>query len=453
MAPVRVTVTVIFSLSLRLGLVRLATSLLVALLAYVLNRVLIVEYQVPAATVTFVFACQHLVTPLGLVAGYLSDRQASKGWRRTPFIWLGLGLCLLIFPLFPWWGERLAAAPADPVLFYFGVGLFLVFGAGTTISATAVNALLVDLIPEGQRGAALTLVWFLTLSGFIIGLSLFNQIFVWFKIQHLGWLFFLFALLAALVAYGSLRQVEGAAKPLRGSVSQGPALKQGWRQLSRASQGWLFFCFLAAAVFFLALQNFLLAPYGGAVLLLPVAATAKFGLYISYGTLAGMALALVLARSSRSGAPKPLLAAALGLGALAYNFFGLSGLTSLKGLGIVGLWLFGLAKGLFNTGISHLTMRLAHPAFGGVFMGCWNLVSGLALAAGEMAGGFFLVEAANYLGAVPLAYSVIFWLAAAGLLASLILLYFIDIRRYWQQVAPDQQLQQFQEEPKCNGRR
>lgn len=426
-------------LSLRLGLVRLATSLLVALLAYVLNRVLIVEYQVPAATVTFAFACQHLVTPLGLAAGYLSDRQVRRGRRRTPFIWLGLGLSLLVFPCFPWWGEKLAAAPSDPALLGLGVGLFLIFGSGTTVSATAVNALLVDQIPEAQRGAALTLVWFLTLSGFIIGLTLFNKIFTWFKIQQLNWLFLFFALLAALVVYASLAGVETASKPSILPVSQGRESTESWRRISRASQGWLFFSFLAAAVFFLAMQNFLLAPYGGEVLLLPVTATANFGLYISYGTLAGMALASGLIRSSRGANPKILLAAALGLGALAYNFFGLSGILPQERLGLAGLWLFGLAKGLFNTGISHLTMRLVHPAFSGLFMGGWNLVSGLALAAGEMAGGFFLERAEDYLGSVSLAYSAIFWFAGSGLLASLVLLYFLDIPKYWRQLTSDPQ--------------
>ncbi len=439
----------IHRLSLRLGLVRLATSLLVALLAYVLNRVLIVEYQVPAATVTFAFACQHLVTPLGLAAGYLSDRQVRKGWRRTPFIWLGLGLSLVVFPFFPWWGEKLAAAPADPVLLGLGVGLFLIFGSGTTISATAVNALLVDRIPEAQRGAALTLVWILTLSGFIIGLTLFNKIFIWFKIQQLSWLFLVFALLALLVVYGSLARVEMSSKPAALPISQNRESIRNWRQIGRASQSWLFFGFLAAAVFFLAIQSFLLAPYGGEVLLLPVAATANFGLYISYGTLAGMVLASGLVRSSQGANPKILLAAALGLGALAYNFFGLSGILPQERLGLAGLWLFGLAKGLFNTGISHLTMRLVHPAFGGLFMGCWNLVSGLALAAGEMAGGFFLERAEDYLGSVTLAYSAIFWFAGFGLLAGLVLLYFIDISKYWRQLTPDPQVDNWQEKPPC----
>ena len=72
-------------LVLKLGLVRFATSLLFILLANVLNRVLVVELLVPAALVTFSFAFQHVMTPVGLVTGYTSDTYALAGRHHDNF--------------------------------------------------------------------------------------------------------------------------------------------------------------------------------------------------------------------------------------------------------------------------------------------------------------------------------------------------------------------------------
>src|SRR4030042_4219717 len=168
---------IIHPLVLKLGLVRFATSFLVVLLMNVLNRVLIVDLLVPAALVTFSFAFQHVMTPVGLGTGYLSDAYPLGGRYRAPYIWGGMLLSVAVMPFFPSWAEALGAAPQNRLLLYEGVLLFSLFGIGTTVSATAVNALLVDRFPEPERGAALTQVWIMTLVGFIAGSVLISLLF------------------------------------------------------------------------------------------------------------------------------------------------------------------------------------------------------------------------------------------------------------------------------------
>ena len=74
-------------------------------------------------------------------------------------------------------------------------------------------------------------------------------------------------------------------------------------------------------------------------------------------------------------------------------------------------------------------MRLAHPAFSGVFMGLWNVISGLALAVGEMAGGFFLDLGVKHLGNFGAAYAMVFLAVGLGLLGCLVLLSFMNVER------------------------
>jgi hypothetical protein len=68
-------------------------------------------------------------------------------------------------------------------------------------------------------------------------------------------------------------------------------------------------------------------------------------------------------------------------------------------------------------------------------MGLWNLASGLALAAGEMTGGF-LIDRLFYLsGSNSGAYGWVFLLEGVGLLACLLFLAPVKLEKYRPQLA------------------
>jgi MFS transporter, BCD family, chlorophyll transporter len=422
-------------LVLKLGLVRFATSFLVVLLANVLNRVLIVDLMVPAALVTFSFAFQHVMTPVGLVTGYCSDNYAVRGRRRAPYIWGGMLLSVAVMPFFPSWALALGAHPHSRSLLYGGVLLFSLFGIGTTVSATAVNALLVDRIPERDRGDALTMVWILTLLGFIVGSALAGGMFPAYDPDKIQRLFTVVTLAVVAVtlwgAWGIEPPHQAGASPGHHQMALWPTLKF----LACNRQALAFFAFLGVSIFFLAIQSFLLTAYGGEVLALPVAETSRFGIYITYGILVGMVGVHLLVTARQNWGNKLVLVASLVLGAAA---FGLLSFTSFKPdptWGIYALCLLGLARGFYNVGLSHLTMSMAHPTFSGIFMGLWNLASGLALAAGEMTGGFLKERFAYLSGSEAGAYGWVFLLEGVGLLACLLFLVPLSLEKYRPQLA------------------
>jgi BCD family chlorophyll transporter-like MFS transporter len=426
---------VISRLVLKLGVVRFATSFLVVLLANVLNRVLIVDLTVPAALVTFSFAFQHVMTPVGVVTGYFSDTHPLRGRHRAPYIWGGMLLSVAVMPFFPAWALALGAQPHSRLLLYQGVLLFSLFGIGTTVSATAINALLVDRIPERDRGSALTMVWILTLLGFIVGSALAGFLFPAFEPGKIHRFFVIVTLIVVAVTLWGAWDIEppceGARDHLHGQMQLWPTVKF----LARNRQARAFFAFLGASIFFLAIQTFLLTAYGGEVLALPVAQTSRFGVYTTYGILVGMIGVHLLVSARQNWANKIVLVVSLVVGAAA---FGLLSFTSFKPnptWGIYALCLLGLARGFYNVGLSHLTMGMAHPTFSGIFMGLWNLASGLALAAGEMTGGFLKDRLAHLSGSEAGAYGWVFLIEGVGLLACLLFLVPLSLEKYRPQLA------------------
>jgi MFS family permease len=103
--------------------------------------------------------------------------------------------------------------------------------------------------------------------------------------------------------------------------------------------------------------------------------------------------------------------------------------------GIYALCFLGLARGFYNVGLSHLTMSMARPAFSGIFMGLWNLTSGLALAAGEMTGGFLKDRFFYLSGSAEGAYGWVFLFEGVGLLACLLFLAPLNLKKYQPQLA------------------
>jgi hypothetical protein len=91
-------------------------------------------------------------------------------------------------------------------------------------------------------------------------------------------------------------------------------------------------------------------------------------------------------------------------------------------------------------------MGMTHPLFSGIFMGLWNLMSGLALAAGEMTGGALKDRLTDLTGSVTGAYGWLFLLEGLGLFCCLVLL--LPLKRTTYQQALEKLLMENEGRPK-----
>jgi BCD family chlorophyll transporter-like MFS transporter len=75
---------------LRLSLFQVSVGMAAVMLLGTLNRVMIVELQVPAFLVAAMVALPVLIAPFRALLGFKSDTYKSAiGWKRIPYLWFG----------------------------------------------------------------------------------------------------------------------------------------------------------------------------------------------------------------------------------------------------------------------------------------------------------------------------------------------------------------------------
>lgn len=144
----------------RLLSVCLTAAVVNGLLAGPFVQVGIAQLGLPASVVAGWIAVVPLMAILRPWFGRLSDRRPLWGLHRSGYLWLALAATWLIMPLpllgllavgAHWW-----SIPADlRVVAALGeAGLLMVLGVANQALQTAMNALLLDLTPEAERGRA-----------------------------------------------------------------------------------------------------------------------------------------------------------------------------------------------------------------------------------------------------------------------------------------------------------
>src|SRR5215207_8262427 len=152
--------------NIRLGLLHVAVAISFVLINGVLNRVMIHDLQILASVVAVLVVLPYLLSPLQVWIGQYSDTHPILGYRRTPYITLGLLLCI----------GGAVATPHVALLManHFVLGLLLgllAFGAwgfGYNLAVVAYLSLASDMSTEHQRSRTIAVMWFMMIVSIII---------------------------------------------------------------------------------------------------------------------------------------------------------------------------------------------------------------------------------------------------------------------------------------------
>ena len=370
---------------LRLSLFQAAIGITLALLVGTLNRVMIVELGVPAWWVALSVALPLVFAPWRALIGYRSDTHPSAlGLRRLPYLWAGGllmfgGLAIMPFALLA------LAEPREGYLWAGRIGAalaFLLVGAGVQMTQTSGLALATDIAPEDKRPRVVALLYAMQLVGMVVGSACLGWLLRDFTPVRLIQVVQSSAVVVVALCLVSLWKQEARGQR-RGRRDPG-GFGHNWKRLMAIPKMRRFLWTVGLGTSAFSMQDVLLEPFGGEVLLLDVGLTSSLTALSAGGSLLAFVLSARLLSAGLDACRLAALGALLGLPAFACVIF--SAPLDSSELFRLGSALIGFAGGLFSVGMLITAMEIPEKELTGMVLGAWGAVqataAGLSMALG-----------------------------------------------------------------------
>ncbi|MCI0520532.1 MAG: BCD family MFS transporter [Chloroflexi bacterium] len=415
---------------LQLGLIHVAVAMTLVPINSTLNRVMIKELALSAALVAALAALPYFFSPIQVAIGSFSDRHPILGLRRTPYIVLGLALCVLGMTLSPqaafllvndfWAGLAL------------GVAVFGAWGMGFNFATVAYLSLASEISGEKGRSKTVAVMWFMMITSIIVTAIALSQMVDPYTPAALVRSFGLIGVAALILGALGLLGLEKRSARREKAAAQ----EYSWGVLLRAvldnRQATLFFWYLTILLAAILGQDILLEPFGAEAFGLSVKETTR--ITAIWG---GCVLAALLAASFLEGRIGKRLVANLGSwGALAgFLVILLSGPAGRLDVFYTGVTLLGLGTGLATVSNLSLMLDMTLPQYVGLFIGAWGMSNALSRLAGTILGGVVRDVVSGQAQNALAGYLAVFAIEAGMILFSLFLLRRIDTRSFQTQAA------------------
>jgi MFS transporter, BCD family, chlorophyll transporter len=373
---------------LRLSLFQVTVGMAIALLVGTLNRVMIVELEVPAWLVAIMVSLPLVFAPFRAVVGHKSDTHKSLlGWKRVPYIWLGSMLQFGGFAIMPMALILLSGDSIGPA--WIGTAAaalsFLLVGAGLHTVQTIGLALATDLAPAHARPKVVALLCMMLFVGMVGSALIFGALLANFTPVKLIQVIQGAAVVTIVLNTIALWKQEARNPASTAPSKPQPTFKQAWSTfMSGGARPRRHMVATACGTIAFSMSDILLEPFGGQILKLSVSATTMLTATLAIGSAVGLGLA---ARMLGRGADAYRVAA-LGVlaGLAAFSAVVFSAPLQSAVLFAIGTLLIGFGGGLFAHGTLTATMALSKGDDGGLALGTWGAVqasaAGIAIASG-----------------------------------------------------------------------
>lgn len=413
---------------LQLGLIHVALTITLLPINSTLNRIMIKELALSATLVAVLASLPYLFSPIQVAIGSFSDRRPLFGYRRSPYILIGLIFCVAGVIISP----HIAFLLAENFALGLALGLiaFGAWGMGFNFATVAYFSLATELSGEKGRGRTIATMFTMMIISIILTSFGLGRLLEPYSQAALISSFRLIGFVALALGLLGVIRLER-----RGPASEDAPTEQrfGWGHLYREvldnRQAMLFFRYLILMLIAILGQDILLEPFGAEAFGLSVAQTTRitsiWGIFFLVTLILGGALERRVSkiRQARIGAWSGITAFAL------IVISGALGNLSLFYIGVVAL---GLATGLAT--VSNLSLMLDMTTAGkvGLFMGVWGMASAFSRLSGNLLGGVLrdlITAAAND---AVFGYSAVFVIQMLILGLSLLLLRMVDVDSFKQ---------------------
>lgn len=395
----------------RLGLVQSAIGAVVMLATSLLNRVMVVEFALPAALPAGLVAWHYAVQLSRPVWGHGSD----QGKRRTPWIIGGMAV-LVIGALVA--VDALAVISVDWALgVAMSVFAYALIGAGVGASGTSLLALLATQVAPERRAAAASITWIMMVMGIVVTAGIASKLVDPFSIQRLALVVSGVAIVAYVVTCLAVWRVERVGSNFTETLSSTKA-SQSFGDSVRdmyadpAARRFTIFVFLSMLAY--SMQDMILEPFAGLMFgYTPGQSTGLSGVQHG-GVLIGMILVGIggsgFGRGSPTAMRRWIFAGCIG------STVALAGLAAAARIGpswplAANIALLGFANGVFAVAAISAMMGLAGaagPQREGVRMGVWGAAQAIAFGLGGLIGAVGVDIGRAVMGAPDQAFIMVF---------------------------------------------
>jgi len=414
----------------RLGVVQAAIGAIVMLATSLLNRVMVVEYALPAALPAGLVAWHYAVQLSRPVWGHGSDR----GRRRTRWIIAGMAM-LAAGAIVAVWALGIIAGGAT-LGYALAVLAFAMIGAGVGAAGTSLLALLASHVAPARRAAAAAVTWIMMVAGIALSAGVAGWLLDPFSFGRLLQVVAGVAGAAVLAAMLAVRGVERVAPvaadpfatpppPAASPTHFGDALRALWADReARRFTGFVFLSMLAYAM-----QDLILEPFTGLRFgLTPGQSTQVSGIQHG-GVLLGMILTGIAGSGfggrATGGMRRWIVGGCIG------SAVALGGLAMAARVGpgwpiLANIFALGFANGVFAVAAIGAMMALAgggangtHSA--GIRMGIWGAAQAVAFGLGGLTGAVAVDAGRALTGSLPETFMLVFGAEALLFLAAAVL--------------------------------
>jgi len=413
--------------NIRLGLLHIAVAITFVAINGVLNRIMIHDLGILSTVVAGLIILPYVLSPAQVWMGQYSDTHPLWGYRRTPYILLGILLCVGGMVLTPF--AALLLAKTFLVGLVVGIVAFGLWGIGYNMAVVSYLSLASDLSTEAQRSRTIAIMWFMMITSIIISAITIGRALEPYSEAQLVRVFAIAGGVALLLAILGLIGLEPAHVAQAGAHGQSRTSQRlAIQAVIGNPQARLFFVYFILLMVAILGQDVLLEPFGAHAFGMSVEETTQLtALWGSTTLIALLVYGVGLSRwiSKKQGATLGGIIAMIGL-----LLIGASGLWQMATVFRPGIAILGFGTGIATATNLGLMLDMTTTEQAGLYIGAWGVADAIARGIGMLLGGIVRDMITWTTGNVGLGYITVFFIEAIFLLLSLALLAQIDAVRF-----------------------
>ena len=413
----------------QLGLIHVAVAMTLVPINSTLNRVMIKELAISATVVAILASLPYLFSPIQVAIGSYSDRHPIFGFRRTPYIFVGLILCVLGVIVSP----QVAFLMHDnfPLGLLAGILAFGAWGMGYNLSAVSYLSLASELSGENGRGKTIATMWFMMIVSIIVTAIGLSRMVDPYTPEALTRAFGVVAASALTLGLLGLIKLEPRSSRISSSTSEAYTIKQMTSAITANPVARTFFIYLLLLLAAILGQDVLLEPFGAEAFGMTVTQTTR--ITSIWGTF--VLIAIIIAGLLEGRVSKRLVAQFGNTGALlGFIVIVISGILINKHVFYGGVTLLGIGTGFSTVANLSLMFDLTLPGMVGLYIGAWGFSNALSRLTGSILGGVVRDVVTQATGVALSGYLVVFGIEALMLFIAAFMLYRIDVNAFKKQV-------------------